>query len=132
MHMTGMLIKTQIMLFKICIYALHMANFMLLIFDLTFMVNPQNCCARRTILNNRTVISILCLTLLLWLILRIVVHGEPFLRTIEPLSARPFNFPKEFHLTEAEVNQNRYLLFLFCTLYCHFNFRLSFIGSRSE
>ncbi|KAF4096781.1 hypothetical protein G5714_022750 [Onychostoma macrolepis] len=34
---------------------------------------------------------------------RIVVHGEPFLRTIEPLSARPFNFPKEFHLTEAEA-----------------------------
>uniref|UniRef100_A0A671QAS3 Deoxyribonuclease n=1 Tax=Sinocyclocheilus anshuiensis TaxID=1608454 RepID=A0A671QAS3_9TELE len=34
---------------------------------------------------------------------RIVVHGEPFLRTIEPLSARPFNFPKEFQLTEAEA-----------------------------
>ncbi|KAK2885692.1 hypothetical protein QQF64_020884 [Cirrhinus molitorella] len=34
---------------------------------------------------------------------RIVVHGEPFLRTIEPLSAQPFNFPKEFRLTEAEA-----------------------------
>ncbi len=93
------------MLFKICIYALHMANLLCLLNIWPYF---------------------------LWLILRIVVHGEPFLRTIEPLSARPFNFPKEFHLTEAEVNQNRYLLFLFCTLYCHFNFRLSFIGSRSE
>ncbi|XP_043080225.1 deoxyribonuclease-1-like 1 [Puntigrus tetrazona] len=34
---------------------------------------------------------------------RIVVHGEPFLRMIEPLSAQPFNFPKELHLTEAEA-----------------------------
>ncbi|KAK7132173.1 hypothetical protein R3I93_018662 [Phoxinus phoxinus] len=34
---------------------------------------------------------------------RIVVHGEPFLRTIVPLSAQPFNFPKELHLTEAQA-----------------------------
>ncbi|RXN23561.1 deoxyribonuclease gamma-like protein [Labeo rohita] len=34
---------------------------------------------------------------------RIVVHGEQFLRTIEPLSAQPFNFPKEFRLTETEA-----------------------------
>ncbi|XDV45852.1 hypothetical protein PO909_013874 [Leuciscus waleckii] len=34
---------------------------------------------------------------------RIVVHGEPFLRTIEPLSAKPFNFPKELRLTEAQA-----------------------------
>uniref|UniRef100_A0A8C1S5U2 Deoxyribonuclease n=2 Tax=Cyprinus carpio TaxID=7962 RepID=A0A8C1S5U2_CYPCA len=34
---------------------------------------------------------------------RIVVHGEPFLRTIEPLSARPYIFPKELKLTEAEA-----------------------------
>ncbi|ROL53291.1 Deoxyribonuclease gamma [Anabarilius grahami] len=34
---------------------------------------------------------------------RIVVHGEPFLKTIEPFSAQPFNFPKEFHLTEAQA-----------------------------
>ncbi|XP_077070543.1 deoxyribonuclease-1-like 1 isoform X3 [Siphateles boraxobius] len=34
---------------------------------------------------------------------RIVVHGEPFLKTIEPFSAKPFNFPKEFHLTEAQA-----------------------------
>ncbi|XP_036386386.1 deoxyribonuclease gamma-like isoform X2 [Megalops cyprinoides] len=29
---------------------------------------------------------------------RIVVHGETFLRAIEPYSARPFRFDKEFHL----------------------------------
>ncbi|CAM4680317.1 unnamed protein product [Leuciscus chuanchicus] len=34
---------------------------------------------------------------------RIVVHGEPFLRTIEPFSAKPFNFPKELRLTEAQA-----------------------------
>ncbi|XP_051518161.1 deoxyribonuclease gamma-like isoform X2 [Myxocyprinus asiaticus] len=34
---------------------------------------------------------------------RIVVHGEPFLRAIEPFSAQPFNFAKEFHLTEAQA-----------------------------
>ncbi|KAG1929793.1 deoxyribonuclease-1-like [Pimephales promelas] len=34
---------------------------------------------------------------------RIVVHGEPFLRTIEPFSAKPFDFPKELHLTEAQA-----------------------------
>ncbi|XP_067227250.1 deoxyribonuclease-1-like 1 isoform X2 [Chanodichthys erythropterus] len=34
---------------------------------------------------------------------RIVVHGEPFLKTIEPFSAQPFNFPKEFRLTEAQM-----------------------------
>ncbi|NP_998318.2 deoxyribonuclease-1-like 1 [Danio rerio] len=34
---------------------------------------------------------------------RIVVHGEPFLRSIKPFSAQPFNFPKEFLLTEAQA-----------------------------
>ncbi|XP_067302539.1 deoxyribonuclease-1-like 1 [Pseudorasbora parva] len=34
---------------------------------------------------------------------RFVVHGEPFLRTIEPFSAQPFYFPKELHLTEAQA-----------------------------
>ncbi|XP_051947771.1 deoxyribonuclease-1-like 1 [Xyrauchen texanus] len=34
---------------------------------------------------------------------RIVVHGEPFLRAIEPFSAQPFNFAKELHLTEAQA-----------------------------
>ncbi len=108
--MTGTLIKNsnqhnKIMLFMICIYALHMANLLCLLNILPYF---------------------------LWLILRIVVHGEPFLRKIEPLSARPFNFPKEFHLTEMEVNQNQHLVFLFSKFSCHFNFRLSVIGSRSE
>ncbi|XP_051961618.1 deoxyribonuclease gamma-like [Xyrauchen texanus] len=34
---------------------------------------------------------------------RIVVHGESFLRTIESYSAQPFNFAKEFRLTEAQA-----------------------------
>ncbi|TRY93927.1 hypothetical protein DNTS_035530 [Danionella cerebrum] len=34
---------------------------------------------------------------------RFVVHGEEFLRTIEPFSAQPFNFPKEFQLTETQA-----------------------------
>ncbi|XP_026097934.1 deoxyribonuclease gamma [Carassius auratus] len=34
---------------------------------------------------------------------RIVVHGEPFYRTIDSLSAQPFKFTKEFKLTEAEA-----------------------------
>ncbi len=59
------------------------------------------------------------------------MHGEPFLRTIEPLSARPFNFPKEFHLTEAEVNQIG-----ICFYFAHFigisTSGCLFIGSKSE
>lgn len=34
---------------------------------------------------------------------RIVVHGEAFTRQIVPLSAKPFNFQKEFHLTEEQA-----------------------------
>ncbi|XP_066526850.1 deoxyribonuclease-1-like 1 [Hoplias malabaricus] len=34
---------------------------------------------------------------------RIVVHGDLFLRAIEPLSAQPFNFAREYHLTEVEA-----------------------------
>ncbi len=71
-------------------------------FTLIFMVNPQNCCARRTISqNNRTVIS----------------TAVQFSQGISPHRGRG--------------KPNRYL-FLFCTFYWHFNFRLSFIGSESE
>ncbi|XP_056129712.1 deoxyribonuclease-1-like 1 [Lampris incognitus] len=34
---------------------------------------------------------------------RIVVHGESFVRAIVPLSARPFNFQKEYRLTEQQA-----------------------------
>ncbi|XP_058873407.1 deoxyribonuclease gamma-like isoform X1 [Acipenser ruthenus] len=34
---------------------------------------------------------------------RIVVHGDAFLSAIVPQSAKPFNFPREFRLTEEEA-----------------------------
>lgn len=34
---------------------------------------------------------------------RIVVHGQQILHGIVPGSAQPFNFKKEFHLSEEEV-----------------------------
>ncbi|XP_017568221.1 deoxyribonuclease-1-like 1 [Pygocentrus nattereri] len=34
---------------------------------------------------------------------RIVVHGDHFLRAVVPFSARPFNFAREYHLTEEEA-----------------------------
>ncbi|KAM4609730.1 deoxyribonuclease-1-like 1 isoform 1-T2 [Polymixia lowei] len=34
---------------------------------------------------------------------RIVVHGEPFAKAIVPFSARPFNFQKEYRLTEQQA-----------------------------
>lgn len=34
---------------------------------------------------------------------RFVVYGEPFLRLIEPMSAQPFKFSKEYRLTEAQA-----------------------------
>ncbi|XP_071377374.1 deoxyribonuclease-1-like 1 [Centroberyx affinis] len=34
---------------------------------------------------------------------RIVVHGEKFARAIVPLSAKPFNFQKEYRLTEQQA-----------------------------
>lgn len=34
---------------------------------------------------------------------RIVVNGESFARAVVPLSAKPFNFQKEYRLTEEQV-----------------------------
>ncbi|XP_072553085.1 deoxyribonuclease-1-like 1 isoform X2 [Salminus brasiliensis] len=36
---------------------------------------------------------------------RIVVHGDVFLKAVVPFSARPFNFAREYHLTEEEALQ---------------------------
>lgn len=42
------------------------------------------------------------------LIRRFVVYGEAFLKTIEPFSAQPFKFSKEYRLTEAQVKETHF------------------------
>lgn len=38
---------------------------------------------------------------------RIIVHGQEIVSNVVPGSAQPFNFKETFHLTEAEVNQDK-------------------------
>lgn len=48
------------------------------------------------------------------LIHRFVVYGEAFLKTIEPFSAQPFKFSKEYRLTEAQVKKHHFFTILYC------------------
>ncbi|MGH0158607.1 UNVERIFIED_CONTAM: hypothetical protein FKN15_035531, partial [Acipenser sinensis] len=59
------------------------------------------CCSRS--IPHTQVHWLLCVTVLIFPFLRIVVHGDAFLSAIVPQSAKPFNFPREFRLTEEEA-----------------------------
>lgn len=99
-------------------------------------VHTTGALAKRSDQCNIIKLLMICIYIAWWFIFiatipRIVVHGEPFLKMIEPLSAQPFNFPKEFHLTEAQVSQIQHLPLFFCN-FISLNFGLSVIGFGSE